>query len=222
MPYLTSIHRVLKLLPTAALLIAGCGLVVYPFTPAAQAAADSETPTLTVTVQAAITLSLPVTTIAFPALTPGVPVATSSTSTISTNNATGFNFALSRSDDNATMDLTTNAAVDLPDMTEWVPAAVTTSVGRSASYGATTSLAFRVPILGTTTCLQADTWWGLDAAALYAGVPSSSAASKKIADCSVYSSGNSTLPIWFKLDAPTTQQAGSYDGTVTYTVTTNP
>ena len=219
---LANIRRILQLVPAAALLVAGCGLVAYPFASSAQAATDSETPTLTVTVQAAITLTLPVTTIAFPALTPGTPVATSSTSTIATNNATGFNFALSRSDDNATMDLTTNAAIDIPDMTEWVPNAATTSAGTAASFGVTTSLAFRVPILDTTTCLQAATWWGVDASALYAGVPTSSAASKKIADCSVYSSGNSSLPIWFKLDVPSTQQAGSYDGTVTYTVTTNP
>jgi hypothetical protein len=219
---LQDIRRFMKLVPSVMLLAAGCALVAYPFTTAAQAATDSETPTLTVTVQAAITLTLPVTTIAFPALTPGTPVATSSTSTIATNNSTGFNFALSRSDDNATMDLTTNAAVDIPDMTEWVPAAATTSAGRSEAYAATTSLAFRVPITGTTTCLQAATWWGVDGSPLYAGIPTSSAASKKIADCSVYQGSNSSLPIWYKLDVPTTQQTGNYDGTVTYTVTTNP
>lgn len=222
MKQLLQLRRALRLAPAAALLVAGCSLVVYPFTSAAQAATDSETPTLTVTVAAAITLTLPVTTIAFPTVTPGTPVATSSTSTIATNNATGFNFTLSRSDDNATMDLTTDAAVDIPDMTEWVPAAATTSAGTAASFGATTSLAFRVPITGTTTCLQAATWWGVDASALYAGIPTSSAASKKIADCSIYQSGNSSLPIWYKLDVPSTQKTGSYDGTVTYTITTNP
>lgn len=219
---LEALKKLAGSLPAATLIAAGFALVIYPFTSAAQAATDSETPTLTVTVQAAITLTLPVTTIAFPALTPGTPVATSSTSTIATNNGTGFNFALSRSDDNATMDLTTDAAVDIPDMTEWIPAAATTSAGRSEAYAATTSLAFRVPITGTTTCLQAATWWGADGSPLFAGIPTSSAASKKIADCSVYQAGNSSLPIWYKLDVPTTQRTGSYDGTVTYTVTTNP
>jgi len=211
-----------KLLPAIMLMAMGLSLIVWPLTPAAQAASSTQTPTLTVTVAATISLSLPVTTLAFPTLTPGTPVATSSTSTITTNNATGFNFSLSRQDDNATMDLTTDATKDIPDMTEWIPNAVTSSAGTAASFGVTTSLAFRMAVLGTTTCVQGATWWGVDASALYAGIPSSSAASKKIADCSIYQSGGSTLAVWYKLDVPSTQIAGSYDGTVTYTATTNP
>jgi hypothetical protein len=202
----------------------GLSLVAWPLTPAARAVTSTATPTLTVTVAATITLTLPVTTLAFPTLTPGTAVATSSTSTISTNNGTGFNFSLSRSDDNATMDLTTDAAVDIPDFTEWVPGSATSSAGRSASFSASTSLAFHPALLGTTTCLQAATWWGANDAgsALFAGIPTSSAASKKIADCSDYRSSASTLAIWYKLDVPSTQRAGAYDGTVTYTATTNP
>jgi phage-related protein len=64
----------------------GLSLVAWPLTPAARAVTSTATPTLTVTVAATITLTLPVTTLAFPTLTPGTAVATSSTSTISANN----------------------------------------------------------------------------------------------------------------------------------------
>lgn len=218
---LTKLRGAFRMAPAAALLVAGCSLVVYPFTSAAQAATDSQTPTLTVTVQTAISLTLPDTTIALPALTPGVPVATSSTSTISTNNATGFNFQLNRTDVNTTLDLISDGSVDITDKTEWIPGAATSSVGNSATYSGT-GLAFRTADFGTATCLDAATWWGSDGSPLYAGVPTSSAANKKIADCSYYQGSSQDVAIWYRLDVPTTQRSGAYNGTVLYTVTTNP
>lgn len=199
------------------LILLGLSFVVLPFIiPYGNAATES--PSLSVTISSTLTLTVPVTSIALPALTPGSPVSTTSTSTIATNNSTGFNFSLNRDDPDTTLDLSTDATTNIADKTAWSPGASTSTVGNAATYSGT-GMAFRVPISGTGGCAQAETWWGTDSAQLHAGIPP---ATQEIADCSVYQGSSNDVVISYRLDVPATQKTGSYTGSVTYTALANP
>jgi hypothetical protein len=201
------------------MILMGVGMLSIPFTPFAKA--QTSTPTLQVTVNSVLTLSVAVPTINFPALTPGTPVSVYSTSTVTTNNATGANFQLNRTSNTSTLALGSDPTVTITDKADWVPGINTTTVGNAATYAAP-GLAFRVSVATTSPCMQAATWWGTDGSAKYAGVASSSASNLKVANCGVYQSAGQVVSVSYILDVPTTQKTGAYTGTVTYTALANP
>ena len=165
---------------------------------------------------------------AFPDLTPGTLVATTSILQVRTDNSTGFNITVERDDADTTMDLDTDAAVNIPDKTEWIaPTATTTAGNATASTTEPQTLQFRVRQSGTETPNYASTWWGTDDTttnALFAGFASSTAptANKRIIDRSTAATASTTSYVLYNLDVPTSQNTGAYSGSITYTATANP
>ncbi|MEK7650593.1 MAG: hypothetical protein AAB364_01840 [Patescibacteria group bacterium] len=170
-----------------------------------------------------LTISLDGATEAFSSLTPGTLVATSSIITIRSANLTGFSLAVRRSNATATMRLTTNTALTIPDKTNWSPGLATTSAGNAtASTTEPLTLQFRVKQSGTDTPNYASAWWGTDDTtvnALFAGLPSSDT---EIANRSTSALATTTLSVLYNLNVPSTQPSGDYSGDVVYTVTANP
>jgi len=170
-----------------------------------------------------ITLTAADSTVTFDGLVPGTPVASSESLTVNTSNGTGYTIYLNRNDADTTMDLSTNAAINITDKTAWIAPGVTTTAGNAEPYTGT-GLAFRLIYGSTDSPLEAETWWGNsdaeDANTLYAGIPTTSQA---IAISSIPTTidGNGTK-VGFRLDVPSTQRTGVYDGTVTFTATVNP
>jgi hypothetical protein len=169
-----------------------------------------------------ITMSIDSTSVDLGSLSPGTPVTGASTLTITTSNSTGYTLAAKKNDSASTLDLATDAATDITDLGLWVAPAATTTAGNAAAYSGT-GLGFRVRLSGTATQNYADQWWGANdddgASTLYAGFP---VTSLTIANSSVAAIAGSDVKIGYKLDVPSTQITGVYDGTVTYTVTASP
>lgn len=170
-----------------------------------------------------LTISLDGATEAFPPLTPGTLVATSSIVTIRSANQTGFSLAVRRSNATATLRLTTNTSLTIPDKTNWSPGLATTSAGNAtASTTEPLTLQFRVKQTGTDTANYASAWWGTDDTtvnALFAGLPSSDT---EIANRSTSALATTTISVLYNLNVPSTQPSGDYSGDVVYTVTANP
>ncbi len=160
---------------------------------------------------------------AFPALTPGTPVSTSTILSITSANGTGFSVSLIRDTVAATMDLNTDSAVLIPDKTDWMaPPATTTVGGSTASTTQPQTLQFRVRLLGTDVPNYASAWWGsadTTAAALFGGIPSTTQA---IINRSTAAGSGTVARVQYHLDAPATQKTGAYSGSVTYTAVANP
>jgi hypothetical protein len=157
-------------------------------------------------------------------LSPGSLVATSSILTVTTNNATGFAITIQRVTAAGTMSLGSNPAVTIPDKSpDWIaPAATSTAGNATASTTQPLTLQFRVAKSGTDVGDYASSWWGTDDAtanALFAGIPSTTQTIIKTSTAAV---STTTSSVFYDLNTPTTQQNGSYSGSVTYTATANP
>ena len=179
---------------------------------------------------AASSLTFVVSTDTFPNITPGSPVFATTTLSIDTNNATGWNVTVLRDDADTTIDLNTDATVNITDQTAWLPGAATTTAGnavRISSLGSSGDvLAMRVMTASGTVSFISANWWGAtdtyidSATTLWAGINSTA---RKIGDSSVSSGGSAKLnTVLYYLDVSSTQKTGAYSGGVTYTATMNP
>ncbi|MBU1178875.1 hypothetical protein KKB69_00845, partial [Patescibacteria group bacterium] len=182
---------------------------------------------------AAASITLIVDTDQFPALTPETPRFATSTVSVNTNNTTGWYVTLERSDADTTMDLDTDATVNIIDKTEWIAGASTSTESSQPATTITSGqdfLAFRAMTASSTngSMFFASTWWGSDDTpftnAKWAGIASSTAATnlKKIGISSVSSGGSPALnTVQYYLDVPITQKTGAYSGTVIFTAVMN-
>ena len=173
--------------------------------------------TLTTTVTPIISLSCNSTTINFGTLTPGTPLTQENTCTVTTNNTTGYTLALNRTNIDATMTHTTTPTNTIPDRTNWN----TTTPNATTWQTTDTNLGFTVI---NSTATKNETWWGTgtsqeDTNNKYAGFPQTS---QSIMQHNNYSATATETTIGYKLDAPSSQQAGTYQGTITIQATVSP
>lgn len=172
----------------------------------------STSQTINLTVNQTITLSLSTSTISLGSLTPGVAVSASSSATVATNSANGWNLKVNRN--SATSTLASSTSITFPDATAWNGSNGTTSPGAT--------LAFKVANTGTDAGLYSSTNWGatdVDGVAKYAGFPT---AATTVASTNTYAGTNQIIVLRVRADAPATQQATNYTGTITITAITNP
>lgn len=176
-------------------------------------------------------LTFVVSTDVFPNITPGAPVFATSTLSVNTGNAAGWNVTLSGDDVAAgggTCDLDTDASVNITDLTpQWINPAATTTAGNAATIASGDDvLGFRVMTASGTVSFRASSWWGstdgYPGSSLWAGIASSTV-SRKIGNSSVSCSGaNCALnTVLYYLDVPTTQKTGAYGCPLTFTATMN-
>jgi len=181
------------------------------------------------------TLTFTVSTDNFPSVIPGKPVFATTTLSVETNNAAGWNITLSGDDqgtNNTVMDLDTDPDVGIPDQAEWIPGSATTTPGNAVRMSLLDNsgnvLAFRVMTASGSPEFISTAWWGTaddyadNANTLWAGIASSTAADLKIGNSGVDSGGSPALnTVLYYLNAPATQKTGSYSGGLTYTATLN-
>lgn len=190
----------------------------------AHAATSTGAITLSTTVQETITLTLSTTTVQFGNLTPGTPIATTSTSSVLTNAANGFSFQVRRNNSPTSTLVHTDTSTQLPDGTVGGSnfdgnASTTTSTNLIGA-----NLHFKVAFGGTDAGLYYSSLWGgndTDGAgnAEYAGFATTSF---RIASSTTFIGTTSTVVTRYRLDSPITQKAGVYSGGITYTAYTNP
>ena len=195
--------------------------------------AYGEAETLTVTVQS--TLSFSASTDNFGNLTPGTAKFATTTLSVSTNNADGWNITFYGDDQgtsNEVCDLDSDASVGMTDQTEWVNAAATTTASNAVRISSFDNsgdvLAFRVMTASGSAPFRAATWWGSadeytdNANTLWAGI-SSSTVSRQIGNAGAgsYSSSSHLNTVLYYLDVPSSQQTGAYSCPLTYTATAN-
>lgn len=156
-------------------------------------------------------------------VTPGTLVSNTTSLFVTTNNTSGFNVSVSRLDSDATLDLTTDSAVNIPDKTAWNPGGSCVSAGNAtASTTESQTLQFRIRQSGTDSSNYCGAWWGSDdttSNALFAGFPTTD---KQIINRSSSAPSEVTSIVLYNLDVPVTQITGSYTGTITFTVVANP
>jgi hypothetical protein len=148
-------------------------------------------------------------------LTPGTPVSNSTTCTTTTNAESGYDLQVKRDDADTTMDKSDDATTNITDKTAWTP-----GTPNAAAYSGT-GLGFSVY---ASTATKNTTWWGTgsschDSNNLYAGFPATYAT---IMDHDSYSSSSTTTSVCYRLDVPSTQKSGTYNGMITYQATTKP
>ncbi len=168
-----------------------------------------------------LTLSLDSNSESFGTLTPGTPVYGSTTATVTTTNASGFNIAVNRVLPTATLDLNTNSAITIPDKTAWVPGGSCAVAGNAtASSTSPQTLQFRVMSTGTDSSNYCSAWWGSnDSNALFAGFPTSA---QQIMNRTSASTPSTATVIQYYLDTTSSQSSGAYSGDITVTATVNP
>lgn len=177
----------------------------------------------------ASSLTLIVSTDTFPSLTPGSYVFATSTISVDTDNASGWNVALSRDDADTTLDLSTDAAVNIVDQTSWVPGADTSSAGNAVRMSLLDNsgdvLAFRLMTASGTASFISTAWWGNNdtyvdnVSSFWSGIPASA---QQVGNSSSSSGGSPALnTILYYLDVPSTQRTGTYNGDLTFTATMN-
>lgn len=171
-------------------------------------------------------------------ITPGTPLMATTTLSVTTNDANGWNVTLSGDNKNSTnnnLQRVGDTTVQIPDQTEWVPGAATTTVGNAAQISALTSsgnvLAFRVATATTTNgaSFAASSWWGSadnyltsSASTLYAGIASSTVA-RQIGNAGAgsYNSSAHVNDVQYYLNVSAGQKSGSYTAPITFTATGN-
>jgi hypothetical protein len=154
---------------------------------------------------------------------------------VDTNKSTGWYVTLERQDADTTLDLDSDATVNITDQTVWTaPAATTTHTGASSvrisSFGNSQRvLAFRVMTASSTngSMFFAPSWWGSEDSyidnvnTLWAGIPAPSSG-QKIGISSVNSGGSPALnTVLYYLDVPNTQKTGVYSGNIIFTAVMN-
>lgn len=186
--------------------------------------------TLTVTILS--TLTFTVSTNNFGSLTPGTPLFATTTLSVTTNNAPGWNVTFSGdevTDTVQTCDLDTDTTVEITDKDpQWIPAAATTTAGNAVTITSGDDvLGFRVMTASGSVPFRASTWWGgtdgYPGSSLWAGVASSTVA-RRIGNAGAgsYQAAAHLNTVIYYLDVPTTQQTGAYSCLLTYTATANP
>lgn len=184
---------------------------------AAAQTSTSTNQTISLTVNQTITLTLSSSSLTLASLTPGVPVAATSSVSVSTNSATGWSLMINRVSAPSTL---ASSSITFPDYTAWNPAspnATTTNL-----IGA--NFHFRVMQTGTAAGIYSSTYWGASdtdgaAGAKYAGTPTTA---QTVASTSTYSGAAQTVVLKVRADSPATQQATNYTGQITITAITNP
>lgn len=184
---------------------------------------------------AAATLTLVVDTDSFGTLTPGTYKFATSTVSVTSSGA-DWNVTMYGNNQGSLSASTTlyystgpDYTIGIPDQTEWIPGAATTSAGNAVVRGSLDSsgnvLAFRVMTASGSPQFRATTWWGADdtdGTAKWAGIASTSAANKRITISSVAAPSAVLGTIQYYLNVPSTQQAGAYTGDLTFTLTGAP
>src|SRR3989344_4846956 len=168
-------------------------------------------------------LTLIVSTDTFPNVTPGTYIFATSTISVDTDNSAGWNVTLSRDDADTTLDLSTDATVNITDQTAWVPGADTSQAGNSVRMSLLDSsgdvLAFRLMTASGSASFISTAWWGNldkyvdDSSSFWAGLPSSG---QQIGNSSSSSGGGPVLnTVLYYLDVSSTQRTGTYNGGIT-------
>lgn len=185
-------------------------------------AANPESVTLTTTVTGTVAMSCDQTgnpdstpkTVELGVLTAGTPVTGSTTCTVTTNNATGYTLNVKRDDADTTMDNTADAAVNIADLPNTIAGA---SPNNPITWTDGTTKGLGYTVASTTATGGSITW--SNSGANYVGFTT---AGENIMTSTGYDASSTTTVVNYKLDVPSTQQAGTYDGVITYTATTNP
>lgn len=194
--------------------------------------AYGEAVTLTATVAASLTFTTY--SSQFGTITPGTYKTGTTTLSVLTNNANGWNVTLYGDDQSPTdtvMDLDSDASVGLTDQLEWIPHAATTSAGNAVVRASLDSsgevLAFRVMSASSTNgvAFLSQQWWGstdVDGTAKWAGIASSTI-QRQIGNAGVgsYSGSVHLNTVLYYLNVSASQQTGAYSGALTYTATAN-
>lgn len=182
------------------------------------ATSSSSGQTVSVTVLQSLTMTLATSTIPLGSLSPGVPIIGTTSTSVSTNNSNGWNLTLNRASSSSTLihsDLTTL----FPDFTPaWDDSAPNSVI--ASSIGA--KLSFRTYQTGTDAALYSSTWWGTDDTAPNAKWGGTPTTGKKIANVATYVGTAQAVIYGVRADAPATQKAGAYSGSITMTALVNP
>lgn len=190
--------------------------ILLGFAPYQEVSATDDGQTVSLTVSDRITITVDETS-ALGNLTPGTPIYDDVTTTVATNSSDGWTLSFKRDDATSTMDGTSEAVIDFPDATAW------DSDTPNSSLTPGSNLSFRVKQSGTDAGLYNSTWWGANdtetTGAKYAGTTS---VSETIVTIASYVETDQTIILRWRADAPTTQKAIAYDGTVTLTAIVNP
>ncbi|KKU03963.1 MAG: hypothetical protein UX07_C0049G0006 [Parcubacteria group bacterium GW2011_GWA2_45_30] len=194
--------------------------------------AYGEAVNLTVTV--ASTLSFTTSTNQFSNLTPATPVQATTTLSVTTNNAPGWNVTLSCDDRTLTVACGSIGGLnvtELPDGTGWIVAAATatTTGGNAASISSGDDfLYFRVMSASGSVPFLSTAWWGtsdtmFNASQKWAGIASSTNVSRiGNAGSGSYSASTHLNTVQYYLDVGASQQTGAYEAPLTYSATVNP
>lgn len=180
------------------------------------AVSDTFDQTINFSIGDAITVSGTATVNFGSTLTPGgSAVSQDGNVTVATNADGGFTLAAERSTSRTATMQHTVESTDFSDKTEWNSSTSNAATWSGDGFG------FRVKETGTYADAFNSTWWGTDGSAKYAGVPNNGATNNTIASTSTAQDNTSrTIVIEYRAEAPATQTSGSYQGTVTYTGTT--
>ena len=151
---------------------------------------------------------------------PGTPISNSTTCTVTTNDAEGYNLSVAddRGASNALYHATLSGTADgqVTDKTAWDP----TGSGNALAWSGD-GLGFGVLSSEAT---KNTTWWGTgdtcdDTDQLYAGLPS---VDTNIMEHTSYANLATDTTVCYRINVPSTQIAGEYTGAVTYTATGRP
>lgn len=196
-------------------------LIVSVWGFALQVTAEDDGVTLDTTVLISLSCVVDSGTKSLSDLTPGTPNTAETTLTITTNDADGFNVKVARDDADTTMDLSTDAAVNITDQTDWTSGTPNGAL-KAALDSSGDVLAFKVKQTGTDTDCYNSTWWGSDDTdpnALYTGFPTPS---DTIVNDSVFESAAVDVVVLYYVDVAGSQKTGLYNGGITYSTTGNP
>lgn len=196
--------------------------------------AYGEAVTLTVTVNSSLTFTS--STDQFANLTPGTPSQATTTLSITTNNAAGWNVTFSCDEKTSLVacgDLDSDTSVELPDPSNggWkmLAATATTTAGNAALITSGDDfLYFRVMSASGSIPFRSTAWWGtsdvmFNASQLWAGIPSSTNVSRiGNASAGSYSASKHLSTVQYYLDVAASQQTGAYSVPMTFTATANP
>lgn len=182
----------------AALVMSGVPVITKTFA----STSTSTSQTINLTVNEVITLTLSSSSLSLPPLTPGTPVTATSSATVTTNSASGWNLQVNRVNGAATL---SSSTYNFPDATAWNGSNATTTPG--------SNLSFREVQAGTTAGDYLS-GWGTDGSPQYAGFPTSAVT---YASTSTYVGTAQTIVMGLRADAPATQVATNYSGSILVT-----
>lgn len=195
------------------ILALGFGAVI--FIDLNQVAADTHNVSMSTSVQASLSMDITAgDTVAFGALTPGVPIAAPATGTIvtvQTNAANGYTLGVSDgvAGSNSCL-LHTDTVTRITDVTSG-------TIGTPELWGASTGLGITLYAADT----NKEAKWGTgvtydDANNKYAAIPETATTAHTVTGVVV---GNNTSSWAYKLDVPASQKTGLYAGQMTFTAT---